>query len=86
MRSQMINQALSAVQDSEPTTVIRLSAYAQNNDKLAMREIARQLARQTQQSSLFNEDDEDGDVEEEEELGEEFILVRNRLESLLRSF
>lgn len=59
----MIEQAISELSDRP--IVIRLSGYAQTNDRLAMREIAWQLAEQTGQSLLPNGGDDDANDEDE---------------------
>ncbi|KAI9064892.1 hypothetical protein FKP32DRAFT_1625126 [Trametes sanguinea] len=60
-KTQMVEQAIGALPGNP--IIVRLSGYAQLNDRLAIREIAYQLAQQTGQSFLpTNEEDE---VEEE---------------------
>ncbi|RPD66784.1 hypothetical protein L226DRAFT_453333 [Lentinus tigrinus ALCF2SS1-7] len=56
-KTQMVERAITAL----PTTpiVVRLSGYAQHNDRLAIREIAWQLAQQTGTSFLPAESDEE---------------------------
>ncbi|KAI0682645.1 origin recognition complex subunit 4 C-terminus-domain-containing protein [Earliella scabrosa] len=56
-KTQMVERAI-AVLPSNPI-VVRLSGYAQHNDRLAIREIAWQLAQQTGTSFLPSDPDED---------------------------
>lgn len=57
--SQMLERALSKVSSGDsPPIIIRLSGWVQQNDRLAMREIARQLREQTGASFLSAEDEE----------------------------
>ncbi|KAI9000673.1 origin recognition complex subunit 4 C-terminus-domain-containing protein [Trametes punicea] len=57
-KTQMVEQAIAALPGSP--IIVRLSGYAQQNDRLAIREIAWQLAKQTGQSFLpAGEEDED---------------------------
>ncbi|KAI0638535.1 origin recognition complex subunit 4 C-terminus-domain-containing protein [Trametes polyzona] len=59
-KTQMVERAIAALPDNP--IVVRLSGHAQHNDRLAIREIAWQLAQQTGQSFLpanDGEDDED---------------------------
>lgn len=51
-----MEEALSEVQSTKPV-ILRLSAEAQIDDKLAMREMARQLVEQTGSSYALPEDD-----------------------------
>jgi origin recognition complex subunit 4 len=60
---QILQQCLSSL-PVQPI-VIRLSGWAQGNARLAMREIARQLAQQTGESFLTDEGDDDSDSDEE---------------------
>ena len=59
---QLVEKAISSL--TEPPIVVRLSGHVQTNDRLAIREIARQLAEQTGRSLLPAEDDANGDDEE----------------------
>ncbi|KAG8962721.1 hypothetical protein FRC03_003875, partial [Tulasnella sp. 419] len=56
-KSRVVSQALSRVAHMDPI-VVRLSGEAQLNDKLAMREMARQLVKQTGENFVIPEDDE----------------------------
>ncbi|KAH9854982.1 origin recognition complex subunit 4 C-terminus-domain-containing protein [Lenzites betulinus] len=62
-KTQMVERAIAALPDNP--IVVRLSGHAQHNDRLAIREIAWQLAQQTGHSFLpANDDDsEDEDVD-----------------------
>ncbi|KAI0758059.1 origin recognition complex subunit 4 C-terminus-domain-containing protein [Fomes fomentarius] len=60
-KTQMVERAI-ATMPSNPI-VVRLSGYAQHNDRLAIREIAWQLAQQTGTSFLPSDADEDEDGE-----------------------
>lgn len=55
-KSRLIEDALESVQSRNPV-VIRLSGEAQHDDRLAMREMARQLVRQTGSSYILPTDD-----------------------------
>ncbi|KAK0491064.1 origin recognition complex subunit 4 C-terminus-domain-containing protein [Armillaria novae-zelandiae] len=58
-KSMMLERALSKVSSGDsPPIIIRLSGWVQQNDRLAMREIARQLREQTGASFLSAEDEE----------------------------
>ncbi|KAK0230737.1 origin recognition complex subunit 4 C-terminus-domain-containing protein [Armillaria fumosa] len=58
-KSMMLERALSKVSSGDsPPIIIRLSGWIQQNDRLAMREIARQLREQTGASFLSGEDEE----------------------------
>lgn len=66
----MVNRVISAL--PEKPIVIRLSGHAQTDDRLAMREIAWQLAQQTGTSLMpLNEDEEPEDQDEENKDDEE---------------
>ncbi|KAF9247072.1 origin recognition complex subunit 4 C-terminus-domain-containing protein [Melanogaster broomeanus] len=57
-KTTLVERAIKALQ--EKLIVLRLSGYAQHNDRLALREIARQLSQQTGKTFLHdNEDDAD---------------------------
>ncbi|OJT11376.1 Origin recognition complex subunit 4 [Trametes pubescens] len=59
-KTQMVERAIAALPDNP--IVVRLSGYAQHNDRLAIREIAWQLAQQTGHSFLpANDEAEDDD-------------------------
>jgi hypothetical protein len=68
---QTIDEALSSLASSEDSSafkgpiIIRLSGYTQHNDKLAMREIGKQLVRQTGMQALDGIDEEDEDCEQD---------------------
>lgn len=58
-KSMMLERALPKVSSGDsPPIIIRLSGWVQQNDRLAMREIARQLREQTGASFLSAEDEE----------------------------
>lgn len=59
--AQLVEQAIAAQPDHP--IVIRLSGWTQQNDRLAMREIARQLTQQTGNSFLNDIENEDVDVD-----------------------
>ncbi|KAG8904363.1 hypothetical protein FRB99_001864 [Tulasnella sp. 403] len=60
-KSAIIEEAIASISSGEMSPiVIRLSAEAQHNDKLAMREMARQLVRQTGASYTLPVEDETG--------------------------
>lgn len=66
----MVDEALSSLISPEDSAskgpiIIRLSGYTQHNDKLAMREIGKQLVRQTGMQALDGIDDEDEDGEQD---------------------
>ncbi|KAJ3555828.1 hypothetical protein NM688_g2361 [Phlebia brevispora] len=63
-KTQLVEHAVSTLSDRP--IVVRLSGHVQTNDRLAVREIARQLAEQTGKSLLPSEDAEAGVAEEEE--------------------
>ncbi|KAK0206591.1 origin recognition complex subunit 4 C-terminus-domain-containing protein [Desarmillaria ectypa] len=59
-KTMMLERALSKVSSGEsPPIIVRLSGWLQQNDRLAMREIARQLREQTGASFLSAEDEEE---------------------------
>ncbi|KAK0468397.1 origin recognition complex subunit 4 C-terminus-domain-containing protein [Desarmillaria tabescens] len=59
-KTMMLEHALSKVSSGDsPPIIIRLSGWLQQNDRLAMREIARQLREQTGASFLSAEDEEE---------------------------
>lgn len=64
---QLVERAIKALKDRP--IVIRLSGWAQNNDRLAMREVARQLSEQTGQSYL-NDEAGDADIDAENPFAE----------------
>ncbi|PCH41003.1 hypothetical protein WOLCODRAFT_99699 [Wolfiporia cocos MD-104 SS10] len=64
-KTRLVEQAISTLPE-QPIT-IRLSGYAQQNDRLAIREIARQLTLQTGSSFLPLEDDKADGVQEDAE-------------------
>ncbi|TFY70170.1 hypothetical protein EVG20_g2836 [Dentipellis fragilis] len=60
-KSQVIEEALNSF--TQPPIVIRLSGHVQHNDRLAMREIARQIAKQT--GRIVNTDGDPDEVQED---------------------
>ncbi|KAI0677190.1 origin recognition complex subunit 4 C-terminus-domain-containing protein [Trametes maxima] len=61
-KTQMVERAIAALPGNP--IVVRLSGYAQHNDRLAIREIAWQLAQQTGHSFLPANDEDDDENEE----------------------
>ncbi|CDO69574.1 hypothetical protein BN946_scf184759.g14 [Trametes cinnabarina] len=67
-KTQIVEEVIAAL-PGDPI-IVRLSGYAQQNDRLAIREIAWQLAQQTGRSFLpTNEEDEDEDEEDAPDAG-----------------
>ncbi|KZP03435.1 hypothetical protein FIBSPDRAFT_941526 [Athelia psychrophila] len=71
-KSRLVERAIKALKDRP--IVIRLSGWAQNNDRLAMREVARQLSEQTGQSYL-DDDVDNVDVDAENPFAEPDVVV-----------
>ena len=65
----MFERALASLPGSSSPIVIRLSGYTQHNDRLAIREIAWQLAQQTGQSFLPADEQDAEDTDAEGALG-----------------
>ncbi|KAI0775882.1 origin recognition complex subunit 4 C-terminus-domain-containing protein [Trametes elegans] len=65
-KTQMVEKAIAALPDKP--IVVRLSGYAQHNDRLAIREMAWQLAQQTGQSFLPTNDEGEDDEPPDEPL------------------
>ena len=64
---QLVDRALAQVSEGVSPIVVRLSGHIQQNDRLAIREIAWQLSHQTgKQITLEDEEDGNPDVNEEE--------------------
>ncbi|KIJ56687.1 hypothetical protein M422DRAFT_62634 [Sphaerobolus stellatus SS14] len=83
-KTRLVEELISSIPSSSSNTpiIIRLSAYAQTNDRLAMREIARQVQEQIGPTTLMGEE---GSMEEEDEndLADMNLLAPAHLPSII---
>ncbi|KAG8864104.1 hypothetical protein FRB96_006978 [Tulasnella sp. 330] len=75
-KSRVVNQALANISSANPI-IVRLTAEAQHNDRLAMREMARQLMRQTGTSFAIPEDGAEDDGADVSGLNQSANMVPN---------